>query len=650
MAAATGATISKYAARREVPIFIPENCTQCMACINACPDTALPNTAQEIDTFLATMFGNYVSSSTMRSRLLADVPKIEASLREVMRVEAAKKGHDETTGFSTLLLAQLETLTSQEAAYQEDPVAVAQTMSELQPIIEHAPAAFAKTNLVFGIREKKAPGSGGLFSIFVNDLCKCCGECVHECGDHNALVMAEETDQINADHLTGVQFLNLLPDTPPQFLAGFDPDNALESRTAALHFHLMVQRNYNALASGDGACAGCGEKSVLRALATTTESLMRPLFHRKAERLDVLATELSEQGVSRFQQLRDADEERYRFLRRGILHLLMGLGGEDDRDTDELVKLGFHGGDDLLVDTLVQALRTDAHRLRDMQAIEGGLWNGMSTMGMAASTGCNTVYGSTHPSNPHPYPWINSLFQDGATVGWLLAEGFIVDHGRQSVIPERLGRALIDGAGLTEVDYWDYTHFTDNLMTDQEVLEMPKVWAVGGDGAYGDIGYQNLSKAVLQNRPNLKIVMLDTQVYSNTGGQNSDSSPMLGGFDMNQIGKATEGKLVEKKGVAETFLAGHGSALVAQVSMANAANLFRTMLDGLAYRAPASSRASPPASRSTAWPTTWRRCRPSSSGMGAGCPSSSSTRGPGKPTRSACRSRATRAWTRTGTR
>ena len=62
-------------------------------------------------------------------------------------------------------------------------------------------------------------------------------------------------------------------------------------------------------------------------------------------------------------------------------------------------------------------------------------------------------------------------------------------------------------------------------MTDQEILELPKVWVVGGDGGMGDIGCQNTSKVILQNRPNLKAVMLDTQVYSNTGGQNSDSTP-----------------------------------------------------------------------------------------------------------------------------
>jgi pyruvate-ferredoxin/flavodoxin oxidoreductase len=100
----------------------------------------------------------------------------------------------------------------------------------------------------------------------------------------------------------------------------------------------------------------------------------------------------------------------------------------------------------------------------------------------------------------------------------------------------------------------------------------------------GDIGYQNTSKVVLQNRPNVKALMLDTQVYSNTGGQNSDSTPMLGGSDMNVFGAATQGKAVEKKTVAETFLAGHGSPFVAQVSIANAPKLYRAILDALEYR------------------------------------------------------------------
>jgi pyruvate-ferredoxin/flavodoxin oxidoreductase len=59
---------------------------------------------------------------------------------------------------------------------------------------------------------------------------------------------------------------------------------------------------------------------------------------------------------------------------------------------------------------------------------------------------------------------------------------------------------------------------------------------------------------------------------------------MLGGYDMNQFGVASQGKLIEKKNVAEAFTSGHGSPYVAQVSMANAAKLYKAMLDGLEYR------------------------------------------------------------------
>ena len=56
-------------------------------------------------------------------------------------------------------------------------------------------------------------------------------------------------------------------------------------------------------------------------------------------------------------------------------------------------------------------MRQDAFNHRDLQAVDGRMANGMSTMYMGAHTGCNTVYGSTPPSNPHLHPWMNSLFR-----------------------------------------------------------------------------------------------------------------------------------------------------------------------------------------------------------------------------------------------
>jgi pyruvate-ferredoxin/flavodoxin oxidoreductase len=457
-------------------------------------------------------------------------------------------------------------------------------------IIEKVPMAYQKVTAIFSSPERKSPGSGGIFSIFVSDLCKGCAACVTACGDHNALKMVAETEGMNAEHTSGTHFLDLLPDTTQKFLGLYNSANPADSKTATLRNMLMVRSTYDALVSGDGACAGCGEKSVLRSIAAVTEAYMRPVFHAKSDRFLAKAGDLEKRGVARLAVLKARNQAEYDLLRQAIAHLILGLGGEDETDTrTRIAAYEAKNGpisDAELVEAIAAVLLTEAFNHKNLQAVDGRMANGMSVMAMAAHTGCNTVYGSTAPNNPHPYPWMNSLFQDGVTVGWLMGESFIVDHARRSVIPERLADILLtrDENVIDAQEYYNLSHFSDALMTDQEVVELPKVWAVGGDGGMGDIGYQNMSKVMLQNRPNVKVLMLDTQVYSNTGGQNSDSTPMLGGGDMNTFGAATQGKNTEKKTVAETFLAGHGSPFVAQVSMANAPKLYRAILDGLEYR------------------------------------------------------------------
>ncbi|HUK34834.1 MAG TPA: 2-oxoacid:acceptor oxidoreductase family protein [Vicinamibacterales bacterium] len=572
-AAATGDRASKYVARRETPLYIPENCTQCMECIAVCPDTALPNCAQDLATMLRAAIFHYVEDAGARETLLGLVPDIERRTRARMREALTAT---EAPSLHAII---------RDVANELDGVADS-ARQQFLAIVEQVPMAYAKANAIFATPERRHAGDGGVFSIFVSDLCKGCAACVTACGDHRALRMVPETEDVNAEHETGTAFLNLLPDTPAKYLGLYDGDRPEQSKTATLRNLLMVRRNYDALVAGDGSCAGCGEKSVLRSIAAVTEAYMRPMFHAKADRLDRKAAALGETGLARLRALGASDPDQHERFRHAVAHLLMGLGGENDADTK--ARLGAHGpiSDQEIVDALIGVLRREAFNHRELQAIDGRMANGMSVMAMAAHTGCNTVYSSTPPNNPHTYPWMNSLFQDGATVAWLMGESFMVDHARRSVIPERLTDALLSGVGavLSERDYYELAHFSDAYMTDSEIRELPKVWAVGGDGGMGDIGFQNTSKVILQNRPNVKLLMLDTQVYSNTGGQNSDSSPMPGGSDMNVFGAATEGKTVEKKTVAEAFLGGHGSPFVAQVSMANAPKLYRTVLDALAYR------------------------------------------------------------------
>ncbi len=585
--AATGREMSKFVARRVVPKFNPENCTQCMKCIVACPDTALPNTAQDVKTFIRAAIVNYVTDLHAKTILYNMIEKLEPLIRTTMNEEAKKRENAEP--FPSVVMRYFR------EAVQQDPEAaklngsLTRGLEELAVILQKMPAAYSQTSAIFGVKEKQKPGTGGIFSILVSDLCKGCGQCAVECGDHNALVMVDETEEVNSDMITTIKFLEKLPDTPREYLGLYDPEHPEDSKAAVLHYHLMQQSKYHSLVSGDGACAGCGEKTILHLLATLTEAYMRPLFYKKADRLRQKAKEIREKGPAALQSLKEQNPKGYEIFKRTVRHMLMGQGGESLDDTLKIQSSKPEPTDQELVESLAVVLEQDAFNHKDLRTIEGMPARGMSVMGMTVNTGCSTVYGSTSPSNPHPYPWMNSLFQDGTTIGWLVAESFIINHARRSVLPERFADSILSdfiskSSPLSEEDYFVYTHFTDTQMTDDEIHELPKVWAIGGDGGMGDIGYQNLSKTILQNRPNYKALMLDTQVYSNTGGQNSDSSVMAGGIDMNQFGKASQGKLTEKKEVAQTMTTGHGSAFVAQVSMANAPNLMKAMLDALEYR------------------------------------------------------------------
>ena len=316
IAAATGDTVSKYVARRETPLYIAENCTQCMECISVCPDTALPNTAQDLSTLLTTAVSFYVADPADRTKLLKALPEIEKQARARMVAEA-KTG----TPLPTILREVTDTIDGFSA----------QSKQQFFDIIAKVPMAYQKVNAIFSSPERKTPGAGGVFSIFVSDLCKGCAACVTACGDHQALKMVPETLEINAEHTTGTQFLDLLPDTTQKYLGFYNSANPTDSKTATLRNMLMVRSNYDALVAGDGACAGCGEKSVLRSIAAVTEAYMRPVFHAKSDRFLAKAGELEKTGVAKLAVLKARNLAEYDLLRQAIAHLILGLGGRTSR-------------------------------------------------------------------------------------------------------------------------------------------------------------------------------------------------------------------------------------------------------------------------------------------------------------------------------
>jgi pyruvate/2-oxoacid:ferredoxin oxidoreductase beta subunit len=170
--------------------------------------------------------------------------------------------------------------------------------------------------------------------------------------------------------------------------------------------------------------------------------------------------------------------------------------------------------------------------------------NGPESMGIVAATGCNTVFGSTYPFNPYRVPWTNSLFENAPAVA--------------------LGvRARWDAAGHPE----------------------RRLWVLGGDGAMYDIGFQSLSRMVASGA-DIKVLVLDTQVYSNTGGQASTAT--FGGqvTKMSAFGKELHGRPERRKELGRILMA-HGEVYVAQTTPAHLNHFYRAIMDANEYPGPA---------------------------------------------------------------
>jgi pyruvate/2-oxoacid:ferredoxin oxidoreductase beta subunit/NAD-dependent dihydropyrimidine dehydrogenase PreA subunit len=164
--------------------------------------------------------------------------------------------------------------------------------------------------------------------------------------------------------------------------------------------------------------------------------------------------------------------------------------------------------------------------------------------GIVAATGCNTVYTSTYPYNPYLVPWTNSLFEN----------------------------APADAMGVRA--RWDQMGWQDKPL-----------WCLGGDGAMFDIGFQSLSRA-LASGMNVKFFVLDTQVYSNTGGQASTSSYTGQNTKMSVHGKAFGGKQERRKEIAQIAMM-HPRTYVAQTTCAHTNHFYKAVLGALEFDGPA---------------------------------------------------------------
>ena len=229
---------------------------------------------------------------------------------------------------------------------------------------------------------------------------------------------------------------------------------------------------------------------------------------------------------------------------------------------------------------------------------------------VANATGCSSIFGGNLPTTPWSMnaagngpAWANSLFEDNAEFG--LGIKLATDMKRNYAfsllkkLREALGAELVDEIIANEET--DESAIIKQRVNVNEIkkrlnnssnpeakilrqvvgsLEKKSMWIVGGDGWAYDIGFSGLDH-VLSTGENVNILVLDTEVYSNTGGQKSKSSPIGASAKFSIKGKTTG-----KKDLAMQAMA-HGQAYVAEISMgANDVHALKTILEAEAFPGP----------------------------------------------------------------
>ena len=229
---------------------------------------------------------------------------------------------------------------------------------------------------------------------------------------------------------------------------------------------------------------------------------------------------------------------------------------------------------------------------------------------VANATGCSSIFGGNLPTTPWTTnqsgcgpAWANSLFEDNAEfgLGIKLACGqkrelalMLLDELRPLVGKELVDK-IVNAEEKTEAEIIVKqnlikelkerignmkTPAAQKLLHVVDFLAEKSIWIVGGDGWAYDIGYGGLDH-VLSVGEKINILVLDTEVYSNTGGQKSKASPLGASAKF-----AVNGKLTGKKDLAMQAIA-HGTAYVAQIAMAgNDSHTVRVMLEAEAFPGP----------------------------------------------------------------
>ncbi len=237
---------------------------------------------------------------------------------------------------------------------------------------------------------------------------------------------------------------------------------------------------------------------------------------------------------------------------------------------------------------------------------------------VANATGCSSIYGGSSPTCPyttnkqgHGPAWANSLFEDNAEFGYGMNLAYKARRGALADKVKKLAEMWVEYPECVQpLTAWienmddaegsktaaaalvkelegckaecegEELDLLNEILAEKDCLVKPSFWIIGGDGWAYDIGYGGLDH-VLASGEDVNVLVLDTEVYSNTGGQASKSTPI------GAVAKfASSGKRVKKKDLG-MIAASYGYVYVAQVAMgADKTQLVKALKEAEAYKGP----------------------------------------------------------------
>ncbi len=439
------------------------------------------------------------------------------------RIRGWYRENKEDLEFSEVVAKAVEDMAVQDAVLRRNLAKVVEELSTF---------SVSRTRPFFDAMEAQAPGSGGLFSATIDPWkCTGCLECVDVCGP--AALVARDQDQALLDTVQQrFEFMSKTPNTPSRFFEGStDPDGEVK--------RLMLDRgNYYATTGGHGGCRGCGEVTAIRLVMASSHALGDK--RRRAH-------------IAELENLTEA------------LH-------------DKLASMSGENGGSAKRERVEQILDTLEKRL---YLYEGGpTGQGPASTIVANATGCSSVYASTMPFNPYNDPWVNSLFQDAQPLAKGIFEG-VSSQQVGDIKALRLAQLVLDDVYDPAIHDEQLRMLSWSNFTPTELSLLPTVMTIGGDGATYDIGFGALSRVLASETP-IKVLVLNTGAYSNTGGQASTSSFTAQDSDLARVGAAHDGKQETRKelGLIASF---HPNVFVCSSSPGVQGHYLRNTLEFLTY-------------------------------------------------------------------